>query len=144
MGGRRYIKKRSSLKTSRCELLPPLIHKITTPVHRPWSKKIHMKFSHHHTTHFFDLSHKCFKNRMYQTIQLVEQWIDTVYGSVILVAQLYFCLWNTNSDTNIWHAGTDTEGNNTSIFIYLLNYLKNLNGANIYACVCERASKLSI
>lgn len=35
IGGKRYIKNRSSLKTNRCELLPPLISKITTPVQRP-------------------------------------------------------------------------------------------------------------
>lgn len=35
IGGSKYIKKRSSLKTKRCELLPLLISKITTPVHTP-------------------------------------------------------------------------------------------------------------
>lgn len=35
MGGKRYIKNRSSLKTKRCELFPSLMSKITTPVHIP-------------------------------------------------------------------------------------------------------------
>lgn len=39
IGGRRYMKKRSSLNTKRCELFPPLIRRITTPVHTPYQKK---------------------------------------------------------------------------------------------------------
>jgi hypothetical protein len=39
IGGRRYIKKRSSLNTKRCELFPPLIRRITIPVHTPCQKK---------------------------------------------------------------------------------------------------------
>lgn len=35
MGGKRYIKKRSSLKTNRCEFFPLLINKMTTPVPSP-------------------------------------------------------------------------------------------------------------
>ena len=39
IGGRRYIKKRSSLKTRICELLPPLNSKMTTPVQTPWEQQ---------------------------------------------------------------------------------------------------------
>lgn len=35
MGGKRYIKKRSSLKTKRCEFFPLLINNMTTPVPSP-------------------------------------------------------------------------------------------------------------
>jgi len=35
MGGRRYIKKRSSLKTKTCELFPLVFSRITIPVQRP-------------------------------------------------------------------------------------------------------------
>jgi hypothetical protein len=35
MGGRRYMKKRSSLKTRMWELFPLVVSRITTPVHSP-------------------------------------------------------------------------------------------------------------
>lgn len=35
IGGRRYMKKRSSLKAKISDLVPPLVNRITTPVHRP-------------------------------------------------------------------------------------------------------------
>ena len=41
MGGKRYMKKRSSLKTRRCELFPLLINKMTTPVASPCDQKRH-------------------------------------------------------------------------------------------------------
>jgi len=44
IGGRRYIKKRSSLKTKRCELFPPLNSKITTPVHTPCNQPTQNKW----------------------------------------------------------------------------------------------------
>lgn len=44
IGGRRYMKKRSSLKTKRCELFPPLNSKITTPVHTPCNQPTQNKW----------------------------------------------------------------------------------------------------
>jgi hypothetical protein len=37
IGGRRYMKKRSSLKTSTWELFPLVVSRITTPVQSPCS-----------------------------------------------------------------------------------------------------------
>lgn len=39
IGGSRYIKKRSSLKTNKWELFPPVVSKIITPVHSPCPPK---------------------------------------------------------------------------------------------------------
>jgi len=44
MGGKRYMKKRSSLKTRRCELFPLLINKMVTPVPSPCKQIAQMSF----------------------------------------------------------------------------------------------------
>ena len=43
IGGSRYMKKRSSLNTNKCELFPPLIIRITTPVANPYKLKRDIK-----------------------------------------------------------------------------------------------------
>lgn len=38
IGGRRYIKKNSSLNSKILEFFPPELSKITAPVHKPWDQ----------------------------------------------------------------------------------------------------------